>query len=149
MPEFHNIWVQYTGSDLDNTFQGWVPSSPVLYFSWTPLTQILQFQERLPARNIISSSSKWCKKSQQLILHPQVQDYAEVIPTNYKDPHGWADCVDGFIRVVKQTDIMHKVPVRAIVGPARLVRENAASDQINSVWLVSNHMDSDTYWTIY
>jgi len=34
-----------------------------------------------------------------------------VIPTKYKDPHGWADCVDGFIRVVKQTDKMHIVPV--------------------------------------
>jgi len=33
MPESHNIWVQYTDSDLDNTFQGRVPSFPVLYFS--------------------------------------------------------------------------------------------------------------------
>jgi len=39
MPESHNIWVQYTQSeenDLDNTFQGRVPSFPVLSFSWTP-----------------------------------------------------------------------------------------------------------------
>jgi len=43
MPESHNIWVQYTDSDLDNTFQGRVPSFPVLYFSWTPPNQILQF----------------------------------------------------------------------------------------------------------
>ena len=51
MPESHNIWVPYTGSDLDNTFQGLVPSVPVLYFSWTPPHQNLQFQEHLPARN--------------------------------------------------------------------------------------------------
>jgi len=47
MPESHNIWVQYMQSeenDLDNTFQGWVPHFPVLYFSWTPPNQILQFQ---------------------------------------------------------------------------------------------------------
>jgi hypothetical protein len=50
-----------------------------------------------------------------------------VVPTKYKDPHGWADCVDGFIRVVKQTDMMHIVPVGAIVEPAHLVRGNAAS----------------------
>jgi len=72
-----------------------------------------------------------------------------VIPTKYKDPHGWADCVDRFIRVVKQTDKMHIVPVGAIIEPAHLVRENAASDRINSVWLVNNHVDLDTYWTVY
>jgi len=44
MPESHNIWVQYTESDLDNTFQCRVPSFPVLYFSLTPPNQILQFQ---------------------------------------------------------------------------------------------------------
>jgi hypothetical protein len=44
MPEPHNIWVQYTqseGNDLDNTFQGRIPSFPVLYLSWTPPNQIL------------------------------------------------------------------------------------------------------------
>ena len=38
MPEAHNNWVQYTQSeanDLDNTFQGRIPSVPVLYFGWT------------------------------------------------------------------------------------------------------------------
>jgi len=43
MPESHNIWVQYMDSDLNNTFQGRVSSVPVLYFSWTPPNQILQF----------------------------------------------------------------------------------------------------------
>ena len=36
MPEAHNIWVQYTQSeenDLDNTFQGRIPSFPILYSS--------------------------------------------------------------------------------------------------------------------
>jgi hypothetical protein len=54
MREAHNIWVQYTQSelyDLDNTFQGQTPCFPVLYFSWTPPNQILQFQAHLPAGN--------------------------------------------------------------------------------------------------
>jgi len=72
-----------------------------------------------------------------------------VIPTKYKDLHSWADCVDGIIWVVKQTDMMHIVPVRAIVGLAHLVRENTASDRIDSVWLVNNHVDLDNYWTVY
>jgi len=84
------------------------------------------------------------------MLRPQPQEYALVIPPKYNDPHGSADCIDGFIRVVKQTDKMHIVPVWAIVGPAHLVRENhAASDRIDSVWLVNNHVDLDTYWTVY
>jgi len=29
MPESHNIWVQYTDSDLENTIQGHVPSFPI------------------------------------------------------------------------------------------------------------------------
>jgi len=101
MPESLNIWVQYTDSDLDNTFQGRVPSFPVLYFSWTLPNRILQFQDRLPAGKTILTFSKRCKRSQRWILRPQVQEYAVVIPTKYKNPHGWADCVDGFIRVVK------------------------------------------------
>jgi len=41
--------------------------------------------------------------------------------------------VDGFIRVVKQTNKIHKVPVGTIVGLAHLVQENAASGGIDSV----------------
>jgi hypothetical protein len=72
-----------------------------------------------------------------------------VIATKFKVLHGWADCVDGFIRVVKQTNKMHIVPVGGIVGLANLVRENAASGGIESIWLVNIHVDSDTYWTLY
>jgi len=148
MLESHNICIQYAESDLDNTFQGQVPLFPVLYFTWTPPNQILQFLEPLPTAKAISTFSTRCKKTQQWILRPQVQEYAVVIPTKYKDLHGWADCVEGFILVVKQTDKMHIVPVGAIVGLAHLVRENAATDRIDSVWLVNNHVDLDTYWTV-
>jgi len=63
MPESHNIWVQYMDSDLDNTFQGRVPSFPVLYFSWTLPNKIRHFQERLPAGKSISTFSKRCKET--------------------------------------------------------------------------------------
>jgi hypothetical protein len=145
MPGYYNIWVQYTDSDLDNTFQGRVSSFRVLYFSWTPTNQILQCQERLLARKTIPTISKWCKKTEQWILCPQAQEYTVVILTKYKDPHGWANCVDGVIR----TDKIHIVPVGAIVGPGHLARENAASHTIASVWLVNNHVDLDPYWTVY
>jgi len=72
-----------------------------------------------------------------------------VVPTKYNDWNGWANCVDRFIRVVKQTDMTHIVPVGAIVGLARLVRENAECDRIDSLWLVSDYVDLDTYWIIY
>jgi hypothetical protein len=84
------------------------------------------------------------------MLHPQPQEYAVVIATKYKDLHSWADCVDGFIQVVKQTDKMHLVPVGAIVGPASVVRQtNATTDRIDGIWLVNTHVDLDTYWTVY
>jgi len=101
MPESDNIWVQYTDSDLDNTFQCQVPSFPVVYFSWTAPNQILQIQERLPAGHSISTFSKRCKMTEQWILCPQPQEYAVVFPTRYKDLDVWADCVDGFIWIVK------------------------------------------------
>jgi hypothetical protein len=88
MPESRNIWVQYMDSNLDNTFQGRVPSFPVLHFSWTPPNQILQFQEHLPAGKLISTFPKRWKKTQQWILRPQRQEYGVVIPTKYKDLHG-------------------------------------------------------------
>jgi len=72
-----------------------------------------------------------------------------VIPTNFKDLQGWAVCFDRFILVVKQTDLMHMVPVGRSVGIAPLVRENAASDAINSLWLVNDHVNLDSYWTVY
>jgi len=71
MPESHNIRVQSLESDLHNTFQGRVSFFPVLHFSWTPLNQILQFQEHLLTRKWISIFSKWCKKTQQWTLPPQ------------------------------------------------------------------------------
>jgi len=93
--------------------------------------------------------SKRCENTEQWVLHPQAQEYAAVIPTMYQDHHGWADCVDRFIWVVKQTNKMHIVPVGGMVGPAHLVRENAASGSIDSIWLVNTHVDLDTYWTVY
>jgi len=152
MPEAHNIWVQYTHSDendLGNTFQGQIPSFPVLYFSWTPPNQILQFQQHLPAGTAFSTFSKRCQTTQRWVLCPQAQEYVVVIPTKYKDLHRWPDCVDGIIRVVKQTNKMHIVPIGVIVGLAHLVRENAASGGMDSVWLLDNHVDLDTYWTVY
>jgi len=152
MPEAHNIWVQYTQSEennLNNTFQGRIPCFPVVYFSWSPPNQILQFQERLPAGKAISTISKRCKITQQWVLCPQAHECTVVISTKYKDPHCWADCFDGFILVVKQTNKMHIVPVGAIVWPAHSVRGNAALGGINSGRLVNNHVDLDTYWTVY
>jgi len=72
-----------------------------------------------------------------------------VIPTKYKDHHGWADCVNGFIWVVKLTNKMHIVPGGATVGQAHLVRENTASGDIDGLWLVNIHVYLDTSWTVY
>jgi len=149
MLESHNIWVQYMESDLDYTFEGQVPSLPILYFSCTPQNQILQFQEHLPTRKTISTFSKRCKQTEQWILCPQVQEHAVVVPTKYKNQDGWADCVDGFIRVVKQTELRHIVHVGVIVGPAHLVRENPALYRIDSIWLVNTHVYLNTYWTVH
>jgi len=44
---------------------------------------------------------------------------------------------------------MKILPVEGTVALAHLVRENAASDKINSIWLVNIHVDLDTYCTIY
>jgi hypothetical protein len=92
--------------------------------------------------------SEWFKKTQQLILHSQNQDYAVVIPTQYKDLHCWAYHISRYIPVVEDTDIMHIVPLGVFVGLAHLVRQHAVSDRVNGVWLVNNHVDLDTYWTV-
>jgi len=51
--------------------------------------------------------------------------------------------------VIKQPNKMHIVPFGAIVGPAHLVQENAASGGMDSIWLGNNHVELDTYWTVY
>jgi len=152
MPESHHIWVQYMQSeenDFDNNFEGRIPCFPVLFFSWTPLNQILQFQERLTAGKAISTMSQRFKITQPWVFHPQAQKYVVVIPTKYKDLHAWADCVDWFIRDVKQTNTMHIVPIGAILGPAHLVRKHAALGGMDTIWLVNNHVDLNTSWKVY
>jgi hypothetical protein len=152
MPEAHNICVQYMQgeeNDLHYPFQGQIPLFPVLYFSWTLLNQILQFHERLSAGKALSTLSKGCQKTQQWVLCPQAKEYTVVIPTKFKDLHGWAGWVDGFIWVVKQTNKMHIVPVAVVVGRTHLVQKNAPSGGIHSIWLVYNQVDLDTYWTVY
>jgi hypothetical protein len=118
-----------------------------LYYTSAGLHQIRSsiFQKRLPAWKALSTLSKRCQTTQQCVLHPQVQEYAVVIPTKCSDLHGWADCIDGFIPVVKQTNKMHIVPVEAMLRPAHMVLENAASGGIDSMWLVNNHVELDTY----
>jgi hypothetical protein len=110
---------------------------------------MLQFQEHLPAGKVLPTFVERCKMIQQSVLRPQVQQYAVVLPTQFNELDGWADCVDGFIQVVKQTNKTHIIPVGAIVGLAHLVPENAPSGSINCEWLVNNHIDQDTYWTVY
>ena len=41
------------------------------------------------------------------------------------------------------------IPVDAIVELVNIVQENAASDRINCIWLLTIHVDLDTYWTVY
>jgi hypothetical protein len=141
--------MQSEENNLDNTFQVRVSSFPALYFSCTPLNQIIQDQKCMLAGNALSTFSKMYQTTQQWVLCPQAQEYTVVISTKFSDLHGWADCVNGFIRVVKQTNNMHSVPFGGIVGPAHLVRMNAASGSIDSVRLVNHHVDLDTYWTVY
>jgi len=67
----------------------------------------------------------------------------------YRDLYDWADSVDSCIWVVKLTEKMHIVPLRAIVGHAHLVPENSASDWFDCVLLVDDHIDLDTYCNVY
>jgi len=89
------------------------------------------------------------KKTDQQILRAQAREDAAVTPIMLHDPSGSTECVDGFICVVKQANKMHLVLVGTIVGVAHSVHENAALDSIDSVWLVNDHVDFDTNWTVY
>jgi hypothetical protein len=83
------------------------------------------------------------------VIHPPAQEYAAEIPTKFTDLDGWSDCVDGFFWVVKQMNTMPIVAVGAIVGLAHIVWENAVLGGIDSIWLVNNHVDLNTYSTVY
>jgi hypothetical protein len=72
-----------------------------------------------------------------------------VIRTKRKRLHGYGDCIDAFIRGVKQTKKTHIAPVGAIAGPAHLMRKNAALGGIDRVGLLINHVDLDTDQTVY
>jgi len=57
----------------------------------------------------------------------------------------WLIVLTGSAWEVKQSDTMNIVPLRAIVGLAPLVQNNAASDRIDSVWLDNCHVGLVTY----
>ena len=109
---------------------------------WTPPNQICQFHKDLHAGKTILTLSPWCK-TQQSVLSSEPQEYAVVIPTKYNDPHSSDECINTFIQVIKSTNKMYIVPGGSIVAPPHLVRNNAASDRIDSVWLVNNQVDLD------
>jgi hypothetical protein len=67
-----------------------------------------------------------------------------MILTKQIDLHAWADCVDGFIQIVQQTNQMLIVPMGAIVGQVQLVQENAAIGSIDNIGLVNNLVDVNT-----
>jgi len=82
MLQSYNICVQYTESEennLNNAFNCIVPSFPVLHFSWSPPNQILQFDEHLPARYIISTCLKRLKETPQWLSCSEAQEYELVI----------------------------------------------------------------------
>jgi len=81
-------------------------------------------------------------------LRSQAQEYAIVIPTRFEELYGWTDCIDGFSQTVKQTSKIHYVPVRAIVALSNVERKNAASDTIDTVWLLNNRVDLDIYSSV-
>jgi hypothetical protein len=108
--EAQNIWVEYMQceeNDLIITIQGQIPSFSALLFSKTVPNHNLDILKCLPAGKPILTIWKWCKKTQQWVLHPQDEEYPVVIPTKFNGHYGWADCVDRFVRIVKQTNIMH------------------------------------------
>lgn len=72
-----------------------------------------------------------------------------MIPTKYNDRSGWAECVDWFIGVVRQTDMIYIVPVGTIVGLAQMVQQNSALDRNDSRWLVNIHVVFGTYWMVF
>jgi hypothetical protein len=97
--------------------------------------------KHLPTGNAISTFSNRFRRAQHWVLSPQAQEYAAVIPTKYKEVDSWAKCIVRFIQIVKQMTKMNAVPVRAIIGLVHLLRDNAASSSINSVWLLNIHVD--------
>jgi len=144
LPESQNVCMQHVVIDFDNTSKSQLLSFPAVQCTWNLLHLIFKCQEWLPAGITIWSFSKRCKKTQQWVFHPQAQEYVVVIPIMYKDSLSWADCVDGLIQIVKQTNRMQTLPIEAIAGKTHLVGHNAASNRIDTVWLVSNHVDLDT-----
>jgi len=65
-PQYHYFWVQYTESELNNAFQGWVSSFSLIHIGWTPPIQILQFLLHLTTGEWISTYPMRCNKTQQL-----------------------------------------------------------------------------------
>jgi len=133
-------------SNYNKTFQGWFSSFAVLYISCVTLPHwIVQFQEHLSTWKTKLTFAMRCIKTPQWILSSQLQEYRVVIPTQYKDLNSYADFIDGFLWAVKQTEIIHSIPVRGIVGPVHFVWVTAPLDRINGVWVVTNHVDLDTH----
>jgi len=83
MPESYNVWIQYfvkKDNGFDNAFQGLVSAVSVPHFSRMPANQTLHYPDHQLDGYTVLTSLNGSKNSQQLILHPQAQEYAVAIP---------------------------------------------------------------------
>jgi len=87
-------------------------------------------------------------KTHQSVIDPWAYEHVVVIPIEYNNLHGWDDWNDGSNQIIKQTNKIYIVPIRAILGQAQLVQYNAALDRIDTFWPVNIYVDIDTYWTV-
>jgi len=128
-------------NDIVHTFQVQVPSFQVVYCDWLPDNQVQRFQEPVPAGKMLSTLSKLCKKTVKWVLCPPDQWHVVVIETKYKHLHGWANCVDSIIQVVKLATKMHLMSISVIVDLAHLVQHNAGADRIDGIRLEYNYVE--------
>jgi len=148
MSKCHNIWVQYTESDLDNTFQGRVPS--FLYYSLAGPRWIRSsnFRSACLPENQYRPFLKGQEESTMDIMSSSSRIYSD--DTNKIQRSAWLGWLCWQIYPDCKTDWYDAYyTFEAIVWPVHLVRQNAASDMIDSIWLVNDHVELDTYWTGY
>jgi len=82
------------------------------------------------------------------MLQRYAEEYFVVISITYNNLHSLTHYVDWFIIVVTQNNWMPNTLIEATIETLWLVRNNSAFSSIDSIAIVYNHLDFDTYWTL-
>jgi hypothetical protein len=144
----HDVWVRVDADRGMDTFQGRKVCTPLLYFSYRPPGVAVRF--RGPGGEKVASQpqSRSTRGRNHLGLVPKTLELAVLAGHKYTSRAGRPNRYHGCVEVELDSRDRCVAEVGSIEGPVQLVAVNETR-QSRKTWIVTNHIDKETYYYVY